>query len=128
MLWSFFQRALSNPSVNVDTAFREMLNLSCSWPGCRPFANEPAPTTFLASSSTSVAAAASAVASSLPGDEHSRLAQVKRGSKLDEVAVVRAIKSKKSSRAASHAGNTRRRVRSSVEADKRNIKMVGGGW
>ena len=128
MLGSFLQRALSNPSVNVDTAFREMLNLSCSWPGCRPFANEPAPTTFLASSSTSVAAAASAVASSLPADEHSRLGQVKRGSKLDEVAVVRAIKSKKSSRAASHAGNTRRRVWSSVAADKRNIKTVGGGW
>ena len=116
MLWSFFERALSNPSVNVDTAFREMLNLSCSWPGCRPFAY------------ASVAAAASVVPVTLPGHEHSRLAQVKRGSNLDEVARERVMKSKNSSRSASHAGSTRRRSRSSVAIDERNVKMVGGGW
>ena len=128
MLWSFFQKALESPCVNVDTAFREMLNLSCSWPGCRPFAKEPArPASFFASDPTSGAAPASAVTPSYPGDVHNRLAQVKRGSKLDDVATVRAMKGNNSARSASYAGNTRSRVRSSVAQDKRTIKMVGGG-
>ena len=107
MLWRFFQQALASPHLNVDTAFREMLHLSRSWPGCRPVAEMPeAPASLFVDEPIEVAAAAAVLA---PRDgvslRQKRLADIKRGQTLKEVAG--------------------KNCKSSLAQYKRSIKMVG---
>ena len=139
-LWKFFRQALASPHVKVDTVFREMLNLSRSFPGCRPFANEPKPQlsaddpssffakqpTSGAKKPTSGAAVASVLAPSNGKDVCSpqdRVDAVKRGSTLEEVAMSRARRRHGSSPRPASRTNSKR-GRTSLAGDKRNIKMV----
>ena len=121
MLWKFFQQALASPHVKVDSVFREMLNLSRSFPGCRPFANEPAPPASFCVREPLESAAVSAVLDppSLGNASSNRLAQIKRGSTLAEVASNRISRSGKTVSNGCARGNT------SLSLDKRNIKKVG---
>ena len=104
--------------MNVDKTFREMLHLGLSWSDCRPFAEKLAP--------LGPAAASASTSSALgdPSGSQERLARVKRGLTLAEVATMRTIRLKSSARPATYANNKRKR--SSLAEDKKNIKMVGG--
>ena len=127
MLWNFFQQALASPLLNVDAAFRQMLNLSRSFPGCRPFANEPAPAAeFFVDKPISSAVAVAALLETTSRGEAStnRLAQIKLGSTLNEVATRRSTP---------RGGPVKQsgflfaqsRSRTSLAQDIRNIKKVG---
>ena len=130
MLWNFFRQALASPSVNVDNSFREMFNLSRSWQGCHPFAEEPVPNA--PGAIVSAARRKGVEAMPMPILEPSkqgifasplqeRLYKIKRGARLNDVAM------KRSSNSHSTISYISERVRgrTSLAHDKRNIKMVG---